>query len=80
MNTALGMLSIPVALGAGGYVVGEATTMSAGKATAGRSSGRPTVSHFETLDHLMMRRSPSAHRDVIGCGSHAIGGNRGEIR
>ncbi len=40
-------------------------------------SARPWVSHFETLTHLMMRRSSAARGGVMGCRSQYIDGRRG---
>jgi hypothetical protein len=41
-------------------------------------SARPQASHFETLIHLMLRRSPSARGGVMGRRSQCIDGRRGK--
>ena len=71
--TQLGRASTLVGVVAGGYAIlmlinGQLKDfyISAGVcAVALLGTGRPPASHFETLAHLMLRRSPSARRGVM---------------
>lgn len=69
------LITIPVVFGNGGICVGEPTTMS-----TDRQPALAAASHFETPNHLMLRRSPSAHRGVMKCRSHPFDGKRGKLR
>lgn len=78
MSAVLAMLMMmPLVFGVGGYAFGEPTTMCTPRR---RAAGTRMASHFETLTHLMLRRSPSARRGVISRTSQYIDGKRGEIR
>ena len=79
MSTELALLvMIPVLFGVGGMCWRTDDHEHAKASTA--ACRRTTASHFETLNHLMLRRSPSARRGVMSCRSHPINGKRGEIR
>ena len=79
MSTVLGMLMMmPVVFGAVGTRWCPDDHEHAMRTT--RVCLGPEASHFETLVHLTLRRSPSARGVVMNCMSHCFDGRRGEMR